>query len=248
MLRRRLRLSAAAVAGLLIAASAAVLGAAPTSAAPAEDPVVDVAIDSFSPVAPKPGEPVTITGRVTNTSDATFRDPQALACIDRKRLTTNADIAAVSTEQDLAMSKRVSCTRMANFETGTFQQFGAPLAPKASVQFTLTVPWDEWQIKKDTGVYVVGVVFRGQPDEDSKERVTAGRVRTLMPVIGTEPLTRKVNTALVIPLRHRPTQLGGTRFANDSLAQSMICARVTRVVERAKFLCSVVRSLLSRLA
>ncbi|MGW1344831.1 hypothetical protein ACWCOV_27570 [Kribbella sp. NPDC002412] len=221
MLRRRLRLSAAAVAGLLIAASAAVLGTAPSSAAPVEDPVVDVTIDSFGPVAPAPGQQVVITGRVTNTSDTTFRDPQALACIDRKRLATNADIAAVPTEQDVPTSELDSCERMTTFESGTFQQFGAPLAPKASVQFTLTVPWSEWRISKETGVYVVGVVFRGQPDEDNKDRVTAGRARTLMPVIGTEPLTRKVNTALVIPLRHRPTQLGGTRFANDSLAQSM---------------------------
>ncbi|WP_433163897.1 DUF6049 family protein [Kribbella sp. CA-247076] len=221
MLRRRLRLSAAAVVGLLIAASAAVLGTGPTSAAPVEDPVVDVTIDSFTPVAPKPGEPVEIKGRVTNTTDLTFRDPQALACIDRKRLATGADIAAVSAEQDVPMNDRVSCERLVRFETGTFQQFGAPLAPKATVQFTLTVPWSEWQISKATGAYVVGVVFRGQPDEDDPARVTAGRARTLMPVIGSEPLTRKVNTALVVPLRHRPTQLGGRNFANDSLAQSM---------------------------
>ncbi len=186
-----------------------------------EDDVVDVTIDSFGPVAPKPGDSVRITGRVTNTSDTTFRDPQALACIDRKRLTTNANIAAVSPEQDVPMSERDSCVGLTTFESGTFQQFGAPLAPKASVQFTLTVPWNEWQIKDNTGAYVVGVVFRGQPREDSKDRVTAGRARTLMPVIGTEPLTRKVNTALVVPLRHRPTQLGGQNFANDSLAQSM---------------------------
>lgn len=205
----------------MIAASAAVLGTAPTSAAPVEDPVVDVTIDSFSPVAPKPGEAVRITGRVTNTSDTTFREPQALACIDRDRLVTNADIAAVSTEQDVPMSKRDSCKRLTTFESGSFQQFGAPLAPKASVQFTLTVPWNEWHITQRTGAYVVGVQFRGQPDGENTERATAGRARTLMPVIGTDPLTRKVNTALVIPLRHRPTQLGGQRFANDSLAQSM---------------------------
>ncbi|TDD27841.1 hypothetical protein E1218_09255 [Kribbella turkmenica] len=219
MLRRRLRLSAAAVVGLLIAASAAVLGTEPTSAAPVEDPVVDVTIDSFTPVAPKPGELVQIKGRVTNTTDLTFRDPQALACIDRQRLSTGADIAAVSAEQDVPMNDRVSCQRLTRFET--FQQFGAPLAPKATVQFTLTVPWAEWQISKATGVYVVGVVFRGQPEENNPGRITAGRVRTLMPVIGSEPLTRKVNTALVVPLRHRPTQLGGRTFANDSLAQSM---------------------------
>jgi hypothetical protein len=219
VLRRRLRLSAAAVAGLLIAASAAVLGVPPTSAAPVEDPVIDVTIDSFAPVAPAPGQQVRITGRITNTSSETFQAPQALACIDRERLATNAGIAAISTEQDLAMNDRNSCERLTTAESGVFQQFPEPLAPKQSVQFSLTVPWNEWQISRQTGAYVVGVVFRGQPED--KSRITAGRARTLMPVVGDQPLTRKVNTALVIPLRHRPTQLGGAKFANDSLAQSM---------------------------
>jgi hypothetical protein len=40
-------------------------------------------------------------------------------------------------------------------------------------------------------------------------------------VIGEQPLTRTVNTALIIPLQHRPTQLGGKRFTNESLAESM---------------------------
>jgi hypothetical protein len=156
---------------------------------------------------------------VTNTSTETFHEPQALACIDRDRLATNAEIAAIPTEQDRAMSDRDSCKRLTTPESGTFQQFGQPLAPKQTVQFSLKVPWNEWQISRETGAYVVGVVFRGQPE--GKDRLTAGRARTLMPVIGDQPLTRKVNTALVVPLRHRPTQLGGKRFANDSLAESM---------------------------
>ncbi|TCC52999.1 hypothetical protein E0H75_04470 [Kribbella capetownensis] len=217
MFRRRLRLSAAAGAGLLVVACAAFLGVQPTAAAPGDELTVDVSIDSFAPVAPKPGDPVVIKGRVTNTSSVTFDEPQALACIDRTRLSSSADIADVSAEQDVAMRDRDSC---ANLTDGTaFQPFEQPLAPKASVEFTLTVPWEQWRISDRTGAYVVGVVFRGQPP--NSDRVTIGRSRTLMPVIGTDPLTRKVNTALVIPLRHRPTQLGGSRFTNDSLAQSL---------------------------
>jgi hypothetical protein len=219
VLRRRLRLSAAAGAGLLIAASAAIIGTTPTVAAPADDPVVQVTIDTFGPVAPKPGQQVVIKGTVTNTSTTTFDNPQAIACIDNKRLSTAADIAEISTEQDKAMDDRKSCVGLASRNSPTFQAFDAPLAPKSSVKFTLTVPWQEWSIDSHTGVYVVGVMFRGEPD--GKDRVTAGRARTLMPVIGAEPLTRTVNTALVIALRHRPTQLSGKRFANDSLAESL---------------------------
>ncbi|WP_406049756.1 hypothetical protein [Kribbella sp. NBC_00889] len=216
MFRRRLRLSAAAGAGLLVVACAAFFGVQPTAAAPGDELTVDVSIDSFAPVAPKPGNPVVIKGRVTNTSSVTFDEPQALACIDRTRLASSADIADVSAEQDVAMRDRDSC---ANLTDGTaFQPFEQPLAPKASVDFTLTVPWEQWRISDRTGAYVVGVVFRGQPPDS--DRITIGRARTLMPVIS-EPLPRKVKTALVIPLRHRPTQLGGSRFTNDSLAQSL---------------------------
>lgn len=203
---------------LLVAATAATLGT-PASAAPSDEPVVQVTIDSFGPIAPKPDQQVVIKGRVTNTSSVTFDDPQALACIDRTRLASTAAVDAISAEQNIPMSQRDSCKNLVNPDSQTFQPFEQPLAPKQSVEFTLKVPWKEWRINDQTGVYVVGVVFRGKPS--NSERVTAGRARTLMPVLGTQPLTRPVNTALVVPLRHRPTQLGGKNFANESLAQSL---------------------------
>ncbi len=203
----------------MVAASAATLGApAEAEAAPADEPAVQVTIDSFGPTAPKPGQQVVIKGRVTNTSSVTFEEPQALACIDRTRLASTAALDAISTEQNIPMSDRDSCRNLANDEQ-TFQPFEQPLAPKETVEFTLTVPWKEWRINDQTGVYVVGVAFRGQPPNSS--RIMAGRARTLMPVLGKEPLTRPVNTALVVPLRHRPTQLGGKNFANESLATSL---------------------------
>ncbi|MEU4288342.1 hypothetical protein AB0E63_08960 [Kribbella sp. NPDC026596] len=218
MFRRRLRLPAVAGAGLLIAATAATLGT-PATAAPADDPAVQVTIDSFGPTAPKPGQPVLIKGTIRNTSTETIQDPQALACIDRTRLSTAAEIAEISPEQNVAPNDQNSCSRLTTPDSGVFQEFDDPLAPDASVQFSLTVPWNEWRITKQTGVYVVGVVVRGTPQDQG--RATIGRARTLMPVIGTQPLTRKVKTALVIPLRHRPTLLGGKKFTNDSLAEAM---------------------------
>ncbi|MEU8223395.1 hypothetical protein [Kribbella sp. NPDC048915] len=191
---------------------------APSPAAPADEPAVQVTIDSFGPVAPKPGQQVVIKGRVTNTSAVTFDAPQALACIDRTRLASTEALDAISAEQNIPMNDRDSCSNLTNDEQ-TFQPFDEPLAPKQTVAFTLTVPWKEWRIGDDTGVYVVGVAFRGRPQDG--DRVMAGRARTLMPVIGKQPFTRQVNTALAIPLRHRPTQLGGKNFADDSLAQAL---------------------------
>ncbi|GAA1590159.1 hypothetical protein GCM10009742_40890 [Kribbella karoonensis] len=203
---------------LLVAASAATLSA-PADAHPADDdPVVQVSIDTFGPVAPKAGQQVVIKGRVTNTSSVTFDAPQALACIDRTRLASTSALEAIPTEQNVPMDKRDSCSNLTN-DSLTFQRFDQPLAPKQTVNFSLTVPWKEWRIDGDTGVYVVGVTFRGETPDGG--RVMAGRARLLMPVIGKQPLRRTVNTALVVPLRFRPTQLGGRNFANDSLAKAL---------------------------
>ncbi|TQJ18953.1 DUF6049 family protein [Kribbella jejuensis] len=217
MFRRRLRLSALAGAGLLVAASAAT-SAAPARSAPNDEPAVQVTIDEFGPVAPKPGQQVVIKGRVTNTSSVTFNAPQALACIDRTKLSSTSALDSIPTEQNLPMDNRDSCRNLTN-DSQTFQPFEQPLAPKQTVDFSLTVPWKEWGITDHTGVYVVGVTFRGDPPDSG--RVMAGRARILMPVVGKEPLKRQVNTALVVPLRHRPTQLGGRNFANDDLATAL---------------------------
>ncbi|WP_427887335.1 hypothetical protein ACQHIV_30685 [Kribbella sp. GL6] len=205
-------------ASLLVAASAATLSA-PADAHPVDDgPTVEVTIDTFGPVAPKPDQPVVIKGRVTNTSSVTFENPQALACIDRTRLSSTSALEAIPTEQSVPMDKRDSCSNLTN-DSHTFQPFEQPLAPKQTVNFSLTVPWKEWRISGETGVYVVGVTFRG--DTPDGGRVMAGRARLLMPVIGKQPLKRAVNTALVVPLRFRPTQLGGRNFANEALAKAL---------------------------
>jgi hypothetical protein len=204
----------------VIAASAAVQPLPAAVADPrAEDPVVEVTIHSFAPATPKPGQQVVITGRVTNTSTSTFDNPQAIACIEERRLTSRAELAAIPTELEQPLQKQNDCSGLDNPASTTYQSFKAPLQPKASVPFRLVVPWQEWHISKRAGVYVVGVSFRGNPSDGN--RITAGRARTLMPVIDTKPMPRKVNTALVIPLRHRPTLLAGDRFANESLAESM---------------------------
>lgn len=181
--------------------------------------MVDVTIDSFTPAAPVPGQPVTITGHVTNTSTATFSTPQAIACIEHKRLTTRAQLAAIDVEADQPLNERNHCEGMAKADATTWQQVAPELAPKATAPFKLTIPWDEWEISNQPGVYTVGVRFRG--DITREKRTTGGLSLTLMPVADPAKLTRKVNAAMAIPLRHRPTLLTGTTFANDSLAESM---------------------------
>lgn len=214
--RRRLRLSAAAATGLLIAATAA--APASTAAPRVDDPAVDVTIESFSPVTPKPDQDVVITGQVRNTGSVALEKPQAAVCLQRDRMSTRADLAAVPAEDDRPVNERNSCRRLAG---EAFQAFGTTLRPGATARFDFTVPWDWWRITREPGVYVVGIQVRADDPAGSGSRVTVGQARTLMPVITAEPPPGRIRTAVTLPLLHRPTLLAGDLYANESLAQSL---------------------------
>ncbi|MFC0624991.1 hypothetical protein [Kribbella deserti] len=212
MFRRVPRLSTGLCAGvgtgLLIAAWTAVPQA--TAAPVADEPAVRMTIDSFLPVAPKPGDTVKIAGTITNTGTVALSNPQALACIDHKRMDSRADLATLPPDGGACDGWDDSTAR---------QAFEGPLAPQASARFTLSVPWDEWKISKKAGVYVVGAYLRA--DLADGQRDTVGKARTLMPVVPASTTMRKVDTAMVVPLRFRPTQLGGDQFSSGALAAAL---------------------------
>lgn len=195
-------------AGLLIAAWTAVPQA--TAAPDADEPAVRMTIDSFLPVAPKPGDTVKISGTVTNTGTVALSKPQTHACLDPVRRTTRAELAAVPAKAESCEGRDVPIA---------YQELDTPLAPQATARFTLTVPWDSWHVTDEPGVYVVGAYFRATNPEGGRD--TYGRVRTFMPVMPAAATMRKVDTAVVLPLRYRPTQLGGDQFASGDLAAAL---------------------------
>lgn len=228
MVRRstRVLLGLAGLAGLaclgvpasaLPAVSPAAFPAASPVASPAAKPAqtpddVEVRLTSFSPVAPKPGDTVTITGTATNKTDAVLTRPQAIACNEPDRIADRAGIAALSGDGD-------GCKGLAGSESTAFHDFADAIDPGATKQFTISVPWEQWQFSRASGVYVVGV--RIFADDTSGSRATRAIARTLMPVVAPGEKLRTVKTAMVITLRHKPTQLVGTYFSDESLLDDM---------------------------
>ena len=184
MFRRRLRLSAAAGAGLLIAASAATLGTPPATAAPADDPVVQVTIDSFGPIAPKPGEPVQIKGTVTQHQHRDARDT-AGARLHRPHTACPRPPRSPRSRpsRTCALNDQNSCCRLTTPDSGAFQQFDDPLAPNASVQFTPHRAVERVADQPSRPGSTSSASWSAATPQDS-ERLTVGRARTLMPVIG----------------------------------------------------------------
>ena len=173
---------------------------------------VQVRITSFSPMVPKPGDSVTIDGVVTNTGATTLTNTQAIACIDdqRGRITDSAELADIPADPSDCESPAGSTA---------FQDFADVLEPSVSRRFSITVPWRQWHVGGRSGVYVVGVKIRGDNPDGGREN--PGVARTLMPVMAPKTTVRQVRTAMMLPLRHRPTQLNGSYFAGESLVDAM---------------------------
>ncbi len=172
---------------------------------------VAVRITSFTPMAPKPGDTVKITGAVTNTGTTTLTNTQALACVDRDRITDRGELAALPPQGD-------DCKGLTG--TGAYHDFADVLEPKVSRPFSITVPWTDWRLGSNrAGVYVVGVRINGDNPDGGREHPAIAR--TLMPVVAPDAKLRTVRTAMMLPLRHRPTQLNGTYFADESLNDAL---------------------------
>jgi hypothetical protein len=200
------------LAGLLGVAFA--LPAVPAAATGAAQPGdVQVHISSFSPVAPKPGDTVTITGTATNTGTTLYTRPQAIACAEPGRIDNRAALASLSAEGD-------GCKGLAGSQSTAYHDFSDSLEPGVTKQFKITVPWNQWEFGSNgNGVYVVGV--RIFADDPNGGRATRAITRTLMPVVAPDAKLRKVRAAMVLALRHRPTQLAGTYFADESLLDDL---------------------------
>jgi hypothetical protein len=173
---------------------------------------VDVRISGFAPIAPKPGDTVTITGTATNRSRTVLTRPQAIACSEPGRIDDRAGLAALPPEGN-------GCKGLVDEGSTAFHDFADALEPNVSKRFTITVPWQQWKLGDRNGVYVVGV--RINADDPDGNRVSPGVARTLMPVVAENTKLRTVRTAMVLTLRHRPTQLAGTYFSDESLLDEL---------------------------
>lgn len=202
---------------VLLGAAAVTLGLAGAVPAAHADPAapasgVSVRITSFSPVAPKPGDTVTISGTAINTGGTVLTNPQAIACAEPDRIGDRTKLAALPADG-------TGCKGLAGAESTAFHDFADEIQPGGSAKFKITVPWSQWELGDGNGVYVVGV--RINADDPTGTRLTRAITRTLMPVVSAGAKTREVRTAMMIPLRHRPTQLGGTYFSDESLLEAM---------------------------
>ncbi len=148
-------------------------------------------IDTLTPsYVPRRG-PVRVTGSITNRDDAPWLDVNAFAFVSADPLRSSGELAEASlTDEAGEVGERITAP-------GTYDTIDR-IAPGESAQFSIEVP-SALLAADEPGVYWFGVHALGE-GPDGREDGADGRARTFLPMV--EPGRRRVDTALVVPLRH----------------------------------------------
>ena len=151
-----------------------------------------VSIEQITPAYLQPGEPIHVSGTITNLDRETWRDVQVYMlrptapATTAEELTTAADSPAGSYSGD-----RICC------RTGLFSELG-PIAPNESVPYDLNIPYAQLDIPSgQDGVYTLGVQALGF--NTLGERPIAGRARSFIPLMPND--APSVGVATIWPFR-----------------------------------------------
>jgi hypothetical protein len=132
-----------------------------------------------------------VTGSITNRDDAPWLDVNAFAFVSADPLRSSGELTEASlTDEAGEVGERITAP-------GTYDTIDR-IAPGESAQFSIEVP-SALLAADEPGVYWFGVHALGE-GPDGREDGADGRARTFLPMV--EPGRRRVDTALVVPLRH----------------------------------------------
>ncbi|EFQ84550.1 hypothetical protein HMPREF0063_10402 [Aeromicrobium marinum DSM 15272] len=145
------------------------------AAAETDDPSLSVTITALTPAALVVGEPVTLSGSVTNDNDFTWSNLQAYLVIPRSPFTTRAQIT-----QAIAGGRSYTGERVVALES--IDDLG-DLSPGASRSFSVTVPWEELEVTGAEGVYPVGIQLLGTRPNGERSNVAVARATTFVPLV-----------------------------------------------------------------
>ncbi|KQW47627.1 hypothetical protein ASC77_14415 [Nocardioides sp. Root1257] len=185
---------ATAFAGVLLTPVAATAAGAHAGARHrvADEAPLAITIDNLTPSAlPKTG-PVRVSGSVTNNDDQTWTDVNLYPFVSSDVITSTAELAEeADTDANADVGQRIT-------DPGPYQTIDE-LAPGETRQYSFSVPRRRINASV-AGVYWFGVHALGTSGEGRLDGAD-GRARTFIPLIPASA-TKRVDTALVLPIRH----------------------------------------------
>ena len=197
----------ALLATLLVAVTGLpVLLAAPTAHAAEPESWARVSIDAITPALPSRDEPnqkVTISGRITNTSDVELSNLQVAywRSLDPIQTAEGMTTALASAANDPLGARAEGGSLYVNVPS----ESDRTLDPDESTTFTISATLTQLELPDIDGVYLVGVHLRGRVDGSGPD-VTVGRGRTFLPVVSKAPKETVRQTSIVV-LTSRPSLL-----------------------------------------
>ncbi|MGE3812237.1 MAG: DUF6049 family protein [Candidatus Nanopelagicales bacterium] len=223
--------AAAASLPLALVSPASPAGAGATAAAPladaaAADPL-EVHLTEQVPLEPRPGDTLTITGYVVNTTDVGARDVTV-----RLRLSPTP----VRNRSEIPLILAGDAGREGVAVDSTLTPVSDRIAPGGRAAFTLEVPLDDLSLTRITPeVRVLAVESAADLDDDGRGAVQTGLARTFLPWFPDPAQVQPTRVVLLYPLSAAPARLADGVFLDDRLGEEVSPAgRITRLLDAAQ--------------
>ncbi|GAC1323256.1 MAG: DUF6049 family protein [Mycobacteriales bacterium] len=179
--------------------------AATPTPTPSGGRTVEVAVDELTPKAPARGQQLRVSGRLVNHGSERVEG-----------LRVAIQVGTVLTNRSALQGASTSPPSYPR-EVGTPARPLEPLAPRASLPFTVTVPLDEVHLDR-LGVYPLRIEVRGRAAGRTSRQL--GSADTFLPSFP-DPISTPTRLAWVWPLVDAPHWGAGDTFTDDDLAASL---------------------------
>jgi len=160
-----------------------------------------VTIEQLRPSSLVPGEPVVVSGTVTNLDPHRWKDLQAFLVVDSAPMTTREELdALLASPADSYNGDRIGARPGDEDTKGLYDNDISPLAPGASTRYEVSVPYSELNLTGTPGVYTVSIHVLGERVDQGRLDGADGRARTLVPHLDEEQ--DATGLSVVIPLHY----------------------------------------------
>ncbi len=192
--------------GLMITGVGATLAAAnPTGS------VIAVVLDRVTPIAPRPGDTLRISGKLLNSSGSAVNTVSARLGISAGPLTERSEITKTS---ELELNPEIDPVDY--FLNKTKVDVSEALKPGDQANFEIVVPVNDLPLGRD-GVYTVMVEILGVSGVGNMSR--QGGVRTFLPWMG--PQSSPIDLVWLWPLADYPAQEANGVLLNEGIPRSL---------------------------
>ena len=217
----RVRAVRALLAVLLVAAtSVPLLLVAPGARAAEPESWARISIDAISPALPDRAEPdqkITLSGRITNTSDLELSNLQVAYWRSLDPIETAEGMTrALESDANEPLGARAED---GSLYVNVPSESDRTLGPDESTSFTISATLAQLELPDIDGVYLVGVHLRGRTDPNGPD-ITVGRGRAFLPVVSETPKEKVRQTSIVV-LTSQPSLLRTGVFLDDHLVDEL---------------------------